>query len=188
MRMARIVWIYFMTKFVEFFDTFFFIARKKFAHVSALQVIHHGIMPVFSYCLTRWLPGKLFHLYLSVSNYRKAYLLIASYFLSSGGQESFGGMLNSVVHVIMYSYYFLAALGPHMQPYLWWKKYLTTFQMIQFTMVFVKSMVVITGFRSCGFPWQFSLITASMMMLFFGLFANFYVQAYTKKARKNRDE
>ena len=38
MRMARIVWIYYISKFVEFFDTFFFIGRKKFAHVSALQV------------------------------------------------------------------------------------------------------------------------------------------------------
>jgi len=67
-------------------------------------VIHHGIMPVFGYALTRWLPG---------------------------GQESFGGFINSVVHVIMYTYYFLAALGPQFQKYLWWKKYLTTFQMIQ---------------------------------------------------------
>ena len=86
-------------------------------------------------------------------------------------------MLNSVVHVLMYAYYFLAALGPHMQPYLWWKKYLTTFQMIQFTMVFVKSWVVISGYGNCGYPWQFSLITACLMMVFFGLFANFYVQS-----------
>ena len=121
--MARAVWIYFLSKFTEFLDTFFFIARKKFANVSALQVskhvfsvsaapssipfpqvIHHGIMPVFAYCQCRWLPG---------------------------GHESFGGFLNSIVHVIMYSYYFLAALGPGFQRYLWWKKYLTTFQMVQ---------------------------------------------------------
>ncbi len=62
-------------------------------------------------------------------------------FLFSPNQESFGGFLNSIVHVIMYSYYFLAALGPQFQRYLWWKKYLTLFQMIQFTAVFVKSWV-----------------------------------------------
>ena len=67
-----------------------------------LQVIHHGIMPLFGFALTRWLPG---------------------------GHESFGGFINSIVHVIMYSYYFLAALGPKYQKYLWWKKYLTSLQM-----------------------------------------------------------
>jgi len=30
----------------------------------------------------------------------------------------------------MYSYYFLAALGPEMQKYLWWKKYLTRLQIV----------------------------------------------------------
>lgn len=39
MRMARIVWIYYMSKFVELLDTIFFLARKKFSHISKLQVI-----------------------------------------------------------------------------------------------------------------------------------------------------
>ena len=30
----------------------------------------------------------------------------------------------------MYGYYGLAAFGPHMQKYLWWKKYLTIIQMV----------------------------------------------------------
>ena len=38
MRMAVVCWLYFASKFTEFADTFFFIARKKFAHVSVLQV------------------------------------------------------------------------------------------------------------------------------------------------------
>ena len=45
-------------------------------------------MPLFGFAMTRWLPG---------------------------GHESFGGLLNSVVHFIMYSYYFVAALGPEYQ-------------------------------------------------------------------------
>lgn len=44
-QMARIVWWYFISKFVEFLDTIFFIMRKKYDQVSALHVIHHGIMP-----------------------------------------------------------------------------------------------------------------------------------------------
>lgn len=33
----------------------------------------------------------------------------------------------------MYGYYGLAALGPQMQKYLWWKKYLTIIQMVGLT-------------------------------------------------------
>jgi hypothetical protein len=40
------------------------------------------------------------------------------------------GVINSFVHIIMYSYYLLAALGPEVQKYLWWKKYITTLQMV----------------------------------------------------------
>ena len=30
----------------------------------------------------------------------------------------------------MYTYYGLAAMGPAWQKYLWWKKYMTTFQIV----------------------------------------------------------
>jgi len=39
-------------------------------------------------------------------------------------------LINSSVHVLMYTYYGLSALGPHMQEYLWWKKYLTRIQLV----------------------------------------------------------
>lgn len=35
------------------------------------------------------------------------------------------------MHTIMYSYYFLSALGPEMQKYLWWKRYITKMQMVR---------------------------------------------------------
>ena len=39
-----------------------------------------------------------------------------------GGQSGFGPFLNSGVHMVMYLYYFLAACGPSLQKYLWWKR------------------------------------------------------------------
>ena len=42
----------------------------------------------------------------------------------------FVAMLNSFVHIFMYTYYGLAAIGPHMQKYLWWKRYLTRMQLV----------------------------------------------------------
>jgi hypothetical protein len=47
-----------------------------------------------------------------------------------GGHGTLLGVINSFVHIIMYAYYLLAALGPEVQKYLWWKKYLTTLQIV----------------------------------------------------------
>ena len=42
-------WWYFISKYVDFFDSFFFLARKKFSHLSTLHVVHHCIMPFTSW-------------------------------------------------------------------------------------------------------------------------------------------
>lgn len=47
-----------------------------------------------------------------------------------GGHGTFIGWINSFVHIIMYTYYFLSAFGPKMQKYLWWKKHITNLQMV----------------------------------------------------------
>lgn len=47
---------------------------------------------------------------------------------------TFHALLNCVVHVIMYSYYGLTAMGPSYQKYLWWKKYLTTIQLVSWVL------------------------------------------------------
>ena len=41
-----------------------------------------------------------------------------------------GALLNSGVHVIMYSYYALSSLGPQVQKYLWWKRHITHIQLV----------------------------------------------------------
>lgn len=41
------------------------------------------------------------------------------------------GTINSFVHIVMYSYYLLSALGPQVQKYLWWKKHITNMQMVR---------------------------------------------------------
>lgn len=82
----------------------FFILRKKNQHVSTLHVIHHGVMP-----FSVWMGVKF----------------------APGGHSTFFALLNTFVHIIMYFYYMVAAMGPQFQKYIWWKKYLTTFQMVQ---------------------------------------------------------
>lgn len=38
--------------------------------------------------------------------------------------------VNSLVHVIMYTYYFLSNLGPSVRKYLWWKRHVTKLQIV----------------------------------------------------------
>lgn len=48
-----------------------------------------------------------------------------------GGHSTFFGLLNTFVHIVMYSYYLFSALGEKYQKFLWWKKYLTALQMVR---------------------------------------------------------
>jgi phosphatidylglycerophosphate synthase len=57
-------------------------------------------------------------------------------FCVAGGHSTFFALLNTFVHIIMYFYYMVSAMGPRYQKYIWWKKYLTTFQMVNFPELF----------------------------------------------------
>lgn len=155
MRIVRGCWWYYFSKFTEFFDTFFFVMRKKYDQVSTLHVIHHGIMPMSVWFGVKFTPG---------------------------GHSTFFGLLNTFVHIIMYAYYMLAAIGPQMQPYLWWKKYLTVLQMIQFIMVFLHASQLL--FIECDFPQVFAWIILLHAVMFYFLFYNFYQSSYKKNADK----
>ncbi|XP_076642517.1 very long chain fatty acid elongase AAEL008004 [Halictus rubicundus] len=166
MRMARGCWWYYFSKFTEFFDTIFFVLRKKNDHISTLHVIHHGCMPMSVWFGVKFTPG---------------------------GHSSFFGLLNTFVHIVMYSYYLLAALGPGIQPYLWWKRYLTGLQMVQFVLVMVHAFQLL--FIDCNYPKAFVWWIGMHAVMFYFLFRNFYVSSYKKKKprrqqslKKNDDE
>jgi len=147
--------MYYLSKFSEFIDTFCFVARKKFNQVSLLHVVHHGIMP-----MSVW-PG-------------------ARYLAS--GHSSFFGLLNTFVHIVMYFYYMMSAMGPQYQKFLWWKQHLTTLQMVQFVGIMVHAFQLIL-YDDCDFPWQFAYYIGAHALLFFALFSQFYIKNYSKKTR-----
>lgn len=47
-----------------------------------------------------------------------------------GGHGSFHALFNSFIHILMYFYYAIAALGPKYKKYLFWKKHMTSLQMV----------------------------------------------------------
>lgn len=68
----------------------------------------------------------------------------------AGGFSTFHALLNSFIHVLMYIYYGLSALGPEYSKYLFWKKYMTKMQMIQFAACIIHSSQLL--FIKCDYP------------------------------------
>ncbi|XP_076387938.1 very long chain fatty acid elongase 4 isoform X1 [Megachile rotundata] len=155
LQIAHAVWWYYFSKLLEFCDTFFFILRKKDNQLSFLHVYHHSTMFSLWWIGIKWVPS---------------------------GSTFLPAMVNSFIHVLMYSYYGLAALGPSVTKYLWWKKYLTILQLIQFTTALILG---INGIRSgCDFPLWMQYALVIYMISFIVLFGNFYAKAYIAKGKK----
>ena len=144
---ANLSWWYWFSKFFEFLDTVFFVLRKKYDQITTLHVVHHSVMSAGAWWGMKFVPG---------------------------GHATFFGLLNSFVHVVMYSYYLLAAMGPKYQKYLWWNKHLTTMQMIQFGLVFMHSAQAL--YFGCNFSKITLTVKCFYAVKFFCLFSNFNVQ------------
>lgn len=155
MRMANTCWWYYFSKFTEFLDTLFFVLRKKYSQVSTLHVIHHGCMP-----FSVWMGLKF----------------------APGGHSTFFALLNTFVHIIMYFYYMVSAMGPQYQKYIWWKKYLTTLQIVQFIAIFAHQFQLL--FTECNYPKSFMIWIALHGVLFMFLFSDFYKIKYTNSKDK----
>ncbi|XP_011199710.2 elongation of very long chain fatty acids protein AAEL008004 isoform X3 [Bactrocera dorsalis] len=158
LRMVHACWWYYFSKFTEFMDTIFFVLRKKTSQVTTLHVIHHGCMPMSVWFGVKFTPG---------------------------GHSTFFGLLNTFVHIVMYTYYMFSAMGPQFQKYLWWKKYLTTLQMVQFVLIMVHAFQLL--FIDCNYPKAFVWWIGMHAVMFFFLFNEFYKNAYKGRRMKHKN-
>lgn len=108
----------------------FFVLRKKQNQITFLHVFHHSVMPWSWWWGIMLTPGKdrLVLVSRHKGNFSKMTDIVSP--ISAGGMGSFHAMVNTMVHVIMYTYYGLAAAGPRFQRFLWWKKYMTAIQLV----------------------------------------------------------
>ncbi|CAN7984970.1 unnamed protein product, partial [Ixodes hexagonus] len=149
MEFLELCWWYFWVRIADLIGTVFFVLRKKDTHVSLLHVVHH-ILVVFN----GW--------------YGLAY--------GFDGQAALSIVINCFIHFLMYSYYFLSLFGSAVRPYLWWKRYLTRLQLVQFVIIFVH--IMIPFFKECGYPKGQVLVVIPQTVFFFTMFVHFYLRAY----------
>ncbi|KAJ6669883.1 hypothetical protein lerEdw1_000432 [Lerista edwardsae] len=180
LRMVRVCWMYYFSKFIELLDTVFFVLRKKNAQVTFLHVFHHTIMPFTWWFGVKFAPD--FYLSLVIAFHRHTSQCII-FCLPTGGLGTFHGLINSIVHIIMYTYYGLCTLGPAFQKYLWWKKHMTTIQLVQFIIV-TFHIVQIYLMDNCPYQYPiFMFVIGLYGSLFLILFLHFWYNAYTKGQR-----
>jgi len=151
LRVAKVMWWYFFSKAIELLDTVLMVLRKKNNQITFLHWFHHASMLNIWWWVMMFIPG---------------------------GQSFFGSCLNCMVHVVMYAYYGLAAI-PSLRESLWWKRYITRFQLIQFCITLSHSLQ--SYIPPCDFPmWGVHLLVGYMVIMLI-LFSNFYYQTYKKK-------
>ena len=143
------VWLHYNNKYLELLDTVFMVLRKKTKQLSFLHIYHHALLI--------WAWWFVCHL-MATNDCIDIY---------------FGAACNSFIHIVMYSYYLMAALGIRCP----WKRYITQAQMLQFVIVFAHAVFVLKQDKCpTALPWAQMFVMANMLVLF----GNFYLKAYSK--------
>jgi elongation of very long chain fatty acids protein 4 len=157
---ANLLWLFYVSKVWDFWDTIFIVLGKKSRQLSFLHVYHHITIFLFY-----WLNANVFY-------DGDIYLTIA---------------LNGFIHTVMYTYYFICmhtkdpSTGKSLP--IWWKSSLTMLQLFQFiTMMSQGSYLVINGCDEISVRVTYTYV-AYILSLFF-LFMQFYVESYIKPKKK----
>lgn len=145
-----------LSRYFDFFDSIFFVCRKKFDHLSVLHVTHHTMVPIIVWFAVKLVPTPMI---------------------------VFAGYINLPIHVIMYTYYCLSTF-PQLRAYLWWKKYLTTVQIVQFCIDLVHSLQIFY-YPSCNYH-TLTYIQTAFSITFMYLFGQFYLRSYTSNRKQQQ--
>lgn len=131
--------------------------RKKNSQVSFLHVYHHG--------------GMIFGVNIFMN------------FLA-GSHCTMLGLINLLVHAVMYGYYFVSSQGTGKQ-LLWWKRNITAMQLLQFGYLTLHFLLVIVR-NPCQFPIFIAFIGFTQNVFMFAMFFDFYYKTYVRRARHER--
>lgn len=147
--------VYYCAKYLDLFDTVFFILRKKDNQVTFLHVVHHSVMPFCTYIALHFAPI---------------------------GRTSIIGIVNSIIHTVMYTYYCMSSM-PSMRQHLWWKRYLTQMQIVQFIIFFAHSIQGLFLIDRKDFPIAISVLELLNALFFIKSFTDFFLKTYKKQEK-----
>lgn len=131
--------------------------RKKNSQVSFLHVYHHA--------------GMVFGVSIFMN------------FLA-GSHCTMLGLINLLVHAVMYGYYFVSSQGAGKE-LLWWKRNITTMQLLQFGYLTLHFLLVILR-NPCQFPIFIAFVGFTQNVFMFAMFFDFYYKTYVRRARLER--
>jgi len=159
--LANLLWLFYVSKIWDFWDTIFIVLGKKWKQLSFLHVYHHTTIFLFY-----WVNVHVLYdgdIYLTI-------------------------LLNGFIHTVMYTYYFICMhtkdpkTGKSLP--IWWKSSLTMMQMIQFVTMMSQATYLMIG--QCE---EVSIRVTSIYLIYIFslllLFAQFYVNSYKKPKKKS---
>jgi len=139
-------YIHYLSKYLDYCDTWFIILRKKTEQLSFLHIYHHSSIGIV------W-----------------GFLLYNNH---GNGTGVFGCLINSIVHLFMYSHYLWTSFG-YNNPF---KKLITKMQITQFNLCLIHSIIVF--FYETIFPYYYAWIQFIYQIQMIYLFSNFYIRKY----------
>ena len=157
---GNLLWLFYVSKIWDFWDTIFIVLGKKWRQLSFLHVYHH--LTIF---LFYWLNSHC--------NYDGDIFLTI--------------VLNGFIHTVMYTYYFICMhtkvpeTGKSLP--IWWKSSLTMMQMIQFVTMMTQGSWLLMS-QSDGVPLRVTAVYIVYILSLFFLFAQFFVASYMKPEKK----
>lgn len=155
--MAKIIWLFYISKIFEFNDTFIMVLKKNNRQISFLHLYHHVTIFAIWWLVTYMAPG---------------------------GEAYYSAALNSFIHVVMYAYYLGSSLNFKFVSFI--KKYITLMQMTQFvTMMAQAGYDLLYGAN--GYPVLPTRILFFYMITLLALFLNFFIRDRKRIARERAE-
>mmetsp|Transcript_59226 Transcript_59226/g.68555 ORF Transcript_59226/g.68555 Transcript_59226/m.68555 type:complete len:324 (-) Transcript_59226:376-1347(-) len=163
-RMAKLIWLFYVSKLPEFGDTFLMMLKQNYHQISFLHLYHHSTIFVIWFVVTNKAPG---------------------------GEAYWSAMVNSGVHVVMYGYYFGTMLFEHGMIRNILNKFkfvITKGQMTQFAMNCVQSGYDLLVPAETLYPTELIHLLFWYMLTLLALFGNFLIKnsRLAAAARKNQ--
>lgn len=96
---------------------------------------------------------------------------------------AFTPFMNSLIHAIMYSYYYIAA-EPRLKKFIWIKSYITAAQLAQFGIILIQAIALFS--QRCMNDMQFAHYVGNTVvgMYYIFMFSHFYYKNYVVKKAK----